>query len=105
VADYISARRMAAAPLEDAAAIVQRLGPPEALVDAVRRCHADGVLFAAASFCDPALLDRPLLEAALDRAGVPHSSFKFAENTAQLQPIREQAGAFSDAVKLWGAAP
>lgn len=37
VADYISARRMAAAPLEDAAAIVQRLGPPEALVDAVRR--------------------------------------------------------------------
>ena len=37
VADYISARRMAAAPLEDAAAIVQRLGPPEALVDAARR--------------------------------------------------------------------
>ncbi|HEX5202914.1 MAG TPA: hypothetical protein VFW27_23545 [Actinoplanes sp.] len=38
VADYISARRMAASsPLEDAAAIVQRLGPPERLVDAVRR--------------------------------------------------------------------
>jgi hypothetical protein len=38
VADYISARRMAASsPLEDAAAIVQRLGPPEALVEAVRR--------------------------------------------------------------------
>jgi hypothetical protein len=37
VADYISARRMAAAPLEDAAAIVQRLGPPEALVSAARR--------------------------------------------------------------------
>ena len=38
VADYISARRMAASsPLEDAAAIVHRLGPPERLVDAVRR--------------------------------------------------------------------
>ena len=37
VADYIQARRMAAAPLEDAAAIVQRLGPPESLVDAARR--------------------------------------------------------------------
>lgn len=37
VADYIQARRMAAAPLEDAGAIVQRLGPPESLVDAVRR--------------------------------------------------------------------
>ena len=37
VADYIQARRMAAAPLEDAAAIVQRLGPPESLVEAARR--------------------------------------------------------------------
>jgi hypothetical protein len=37
VADYIQARRMAAAPLEDAAAIVQRLGPPESLVQAARR--------------------------------------------------------------------
>jgi benzoyl-CoA reductase subunit C len=75
-----------------------------ALVERVRRAGADGVLFAAASFCDPALLDRPMLEAALDRAGIPHSSFKYAENTAQLGPIREQAGAFSDAVKLWGGA-
>ncbi len=76
-----------------------------ALVDRVRAAGADGVLFAAASFCDPALLDRPLLEAALDRQGIPHSSFKYAENTAQLGPIREQAGAFSDAVKLWGGTP
>jgi len=38
VADYIAARRAAASsPLEDATAIVQRLGPPEALVAAVRR--------------------------------------------------------------------
>jgi hypothetical protein len=38
VADYIAARRVAAVdPLEDAAAIVRRLGPPEDLVAAVRR--------------------------------------------------------------------
>lgn len=74
-----------------------------ALVARVRECRADGVVFAAASFCDPALLDQPMLEAALDRAGIPHTSFKFAENNAQFQTIREQAGAFSDAVKLWGA--
>ena len=73
------------------------------LVARVRRCDADGVIFAAASFCDPALLDRPMLEAALDRAGIPHTSFKFSENTGQFQVIREQAGAFSDSVKLWGA--
>ena len=72
------------------------------LVDQVAVTGADGVVFAAASFCDPALLDQPMLEAALDRAGIPHTSLKFSENTGQLGPIREQAGAFSDAVKLWG---
>lgn len=75
-----------------------------ALVARVREYGADGVIFAAASFCDPALLDQPMLEEALDRAGIPHTSFKFSENTGQFQVIREQAGAFSDAVKLWGAA-
>ena len=38
------------------------------------------------------------------RPGIPHTSFKFSENTGQFQTIREQAGAFSDAVKLWGEA-
>ncbi len=74
-----------------------------ALVEKVRHCSADGVVFAAASFCDPALLDQPMLEAALDKAAIPFTSFKFAENTGQFQVIREQAGAFSDSVKLWGA--
>jgi hypothetical protein len=38
VADYIAARRVAAIdPIEDAAAIVRRLGPPEDLVAAMRR--------------------------------------------------------------------
>jgi benzoyl-CoA reductase subunit C len=74
-----------------------------ALISRVRECRADGVVFAAASFCDPALLDQPMLESALDRAAIPHTSFKFAENNAQFQTIREQAGAFSDSVKLWGS--
>ncbi|HZJ64236.1 MAG TPA: 2-hydroxyacyl-CoA dehydratase [Kofleriaceae bacterium] len=75
-----------------------------ALIRRVKACHADGVIFAAASFCDPALLDQPMLESALTRASVPHTNFKFSENNGQFQVIREQAGAFSDAVKLWGAA-
>ncbi len=73
-----------------------------ALLEKVKATKADGVVFAAASFCDPALLDQPMLEAALDRASVPFTSFKFSENTGQFQVIREQAGAFSDSVKLWG---
>jgi benzoyl-CoA reductase subunit C len=75
-----------------------------ALIDRVRACQADGVIFSGASFCDPALLDEPMMETALDAAKIPHTSFKFAENSGQFQAIREQAGAFSDSVKLWGTA-
>ena len=100
---------LARAYLEQGAATASRYIADEekgaALVRRVRECGADGVIFAAASFCDPALLDQPMLEAALDRAGIPHTSFKFAENNAQFQTIREQAGAFSDSVKLWGVEP
>ena len=35
------------------------------LVDSVRRDRADGVIFCAPSFCDPALLEQPMLVAAL----------------------------------------
>jgi benzoyl-CoA reductase subunit C len=76
----------------------------QTLIDAVKVTGAEGVIFAAPSFCDPALLDRPMLLGALDRAGISHTSFKYAENTGQMQPIREQAGTFADSIKLWGEA-
>jgi benzoyl-CoA reductase subunit C len=71
------------------------------ILDAVRANAAEGVIFAAPSFCDPALLERPMLEAVLDRVDVPHIGFKYAENSAQMQPVREQAGTFADSIKLW----
>ncbi len=74
------------------------------LIDSVRRNRAEGVIFAAPSFCDPALLDRPMLQNALTAQGIPYTAFKFAENSGQLQPIREQAGTFADSIKLWSAA-
>ncbi|MDH3749480.1 MAG: 2-hydroxyacyl-CoA dehydratase family protein, partial [Gammaproteobacteria bacterium] len=74
------------------------------LVDSVRRSGAEGVIFASPSFCDPALLDRPMLQNALAAHGIPYTAFKFAENSGQLQPIREQAGTFADSIKLWSAA-
>ncbi len=73
------------------------------LIDSVRRTGAEGVVFAAPSFCDPALLERPMLHSALQRAGIPFTSFKYAENAGQMQPIREQAGTFADSIKLWSA--
>jgi benzoyl-CoA reductase subunit C len=74
------------------------------LVAAVRQQHADGVVFCAPSFCDPALLDQPMLVAALDRERIPHTQFKYSEDTGQFAVIREQAGTFSDSIRLWSEA-
>jgi benzoyl-CoA reductase subunit C len=72
------------------------------LINQVRQRAAEGVVFAAPSFCDPALLDRPMVQAALDREGIPFTAFKYAENTGQIQVIKEQTGTFADSIKLWG---
>jgi benzoyl-CoA reductase subunit C len=71
------------------------------LVARVRHSGAEGVLFCAPSFCDPALLDQPMATAAIEREGVPWIAFKYAENNGQFQVIREQAGTFADSIKLW----
>ena len=41
------------------------------------------------------------LQQALKEAGIPFIAFKYAENSGQMQPIREQAGTFADSIKLW----
>jgi benzoyl-CoA reductase subunit C len=74
------------------------------LVRAVRRSGAEGVIFACPSFCDPALLERPMLQHVLKDAQIPYIAFKYAENSGQMQPIREQAGTFADSIKLWSGA-
>ena len=74
------------------------------LIDAIRRRNADGVIFAAPSFCDPALLDQPMMVSRLEALGIPYITMQYAENSGQMQPIREQSGTFADSIKLWGAA-
>ena len=74
------------------------------LVGQVKTRGAEGVIFAAPSFCDPALLERPMLQDVLSKHNIPHTAFKFAENTGQMAPIREQSGTFADSIKLWSAA-
>ncbi len=72
------------------------------LVNQVRDRNAEGVIFASASFCDPALLDRPMIQDVLTRENIPYTAFKYAENTGQIQVIKEQTGTFADSIKLWG---
>ena len=74
------------------------------LMKQVKTRGAEGVIFAAPSFCDPALLERPMLQDVLAKQKIPYTAFKYAENTGQMAPIREQAGTFADSIKLWSAA-
>jgi len=74
------------------------------LLKQVKTRGAEGVIFAAPSFCDPALLERPMLQDILAKQKIPYTAFKYAENTGQMAPIREQAGTFADSIKLWSAA-
>jgi benzoyl-CoA reductase subunit C len=75
----------------------------ERLAELVRKRKADGVIFAAPSFCDPALLDRPELQNGLERAGIRTIGFQYSEHTGQFKVIKEEVGAFSDSIKLWDA--
>jgi len=72
-----------------------------AMAERARACRAEGVLFCAPSFCDPALLDQPMATRCVEGAGIPWTAFKYAENSGQFQGIREQAGTFADLIKLW----
>ena len=98
-------QRLAAAYLESScqtASVYQPEGRRGGwLVESVRRNLAEGVVFCAPSFCDPALLEQPMLVDALAAEGIPHTQFKYSENTGQFAVIREQAGTFSDSIRLW----
>ncbi|HEX7024161.1 MAG TPA: benzoyl-CoA reductase subunit C [Gemmatimonadales bacterium] len=77
-------------------------GKKRVMQERVSAANADGIIFAAPSFCDPALLDQPMLRQGAEAAGIPCIAFKYSENSGQFQQFREQAGTFSDSIKLWG---
>jgi len=72
------------------------------LLKQVKSRGAEGVIFAAPSFCDPALLERPMLQDVLAKQKVPYTAFKYAENTGQMAPIREQASIEAAAAGIIG---
>lgn len=77
----------------------------EQLVKLAKEINADGIIFAAPSFCDPALLDQPILQSSCDENNLRYISFQYNENTGQFKVIKEQVGAFSDSIKLWEEIP
>jgi len=75
------------------------------LAKIVKDRGADGVIFAAASFCDPSLLDAPIFQNAFDKMGIRYIAFQYSENINQYKVIKEQVGTFSDSIKLWEDEP
>ena len=75
------------------------------LAEVVKKRKADGIIFAAPSFCDPALLDSPILQKSCDDNNMRYISFQYHENIGQFKVIKEQVGAFSDSIKLWEDEP
>ncbi|NNM95734.1 MAG: benzoyl-CoA reductase subunit C [Bacteroidia bacterium] len=102
-ADPLGALTAAYITQSDFASFYYDIGNPKGkrLAQLVKRRKADGVIFSAASFCDPALLDRPQMQKECDEAGIPHINFQYHESTGQFKVIKEQAGTFSDSIKLW----
>lgn len=71
------------------------------LIELAKKRNADGIIFAAPSFCDPALFDAPILQKECDLNNLRYICFQYSENTGQYKVIKEQVGAFSDSIKLW----
>ena len=71
------------------------------LLELAKNRNIDGIIFAAPSFCDPALLDLPVYQKTCDEKNIRYVSFQYSENTGQFKNIKEQVGAFSDSIKLW----
>jgi benzoyl-CoA reductase subunit C len=77
----------------------------EALLGRVEASGAEGVIFSAAKFCEPALLDYPLMRAALDRRGVPSLAFEFEEKLGTFESIRTQVETFVESILFFGPEP
>lgn len=82
---------------------VYDVGNPKSkrLIELIKKRKVDGVIFAAASFCDPALLDSPIYNKECDKEKIRYINFQYHENIGQFKVIKEQVGAFSDSIKLW----
>jgi benzoyl-CoA reductase subunit C len=70
----------------------------DALLERVTAAGAEGVIFSAAKFCEPALLDYPLMRAALERASIPSLAFEFEEKMGTFESIKTQVETFVESI-------
>lgn len=70
----------------------------EAILSRVDACHAQGVLFLTAKFCEPALEDVVLYRRALDRRHLPYLHMEFEEQSTTFEQARLQLETFVESI-------
>lgn len=73
--------------------------PGEALVEAVRRDRADGVIFLLTSFCDPVAFDYVPMAAALEKADIPALSLSVEQHREPPEQLRTRVAAFVEILR------
>ena len=68
--------------------------PGDALVEAVRRDNAQGVIFLLTSFCDPVAFDHVPMMQALTDAGIPALSLSVEQHREPPEQLRTRVAAF-----------
>lgn len=73
--------------------------PGEALVEAVRRDKADGVIFLLTNFCDPVAFDFVPLKQSLEKAGIPALSLSVEQHREPPEQLRTRVEAFAEMLR------
>ena len=68
------------------------------IVERARKLKADGVIFCAAKFCEPAMFDYVLLKQELENAKIPYLYLEFEEKMTVFDSIRTQIETFVESI-------
>jgi benzoyl-CoA reductase subunit C len=77
----------------------------EAFGEKLDRAEADGVIFASAKFCEPALYDYVLLKDEVERHSLPYVTFEFEEKAGLFDAIQTQVETFVESVLFYDDEP
>jgi len=70
----------------------------QGLVDRTKDAGADAVIFSAAKFCEPALLDYVLFRKILDERDIPHLKLEFEEKMWTFDRLHNEVETFTESM-------
>ena len=73
----------------------------EQFTEKIRNAHVDGVIFMAAKFCEPALLDYVVLKDHLEKEGIVYLAFEYEEKMSVFESMRMQVETFVESIMFY----